>query len=271
MDESAAHKGRFTYDTDSEYGNGALRFVAYRLPGAEDRSEEFIRGAGFEKAEEAVKKQKSGKYFCEDDARNAFLKLTASFGGVYSADAEYRIDPRLEKIDPDGPHWRVYPGEVSIVEDMVGKAAKRYSLEVLVTNLPRRPNGGADLREGATQDEVVDLYLGQYLSEKGFRLMKNGMGVGHVYIHTHSRQDVMSFIVSLATMLQDLIDAVLKREIESKRPVTMEQLKAQFFGGILRYDRAKDTVSFAGASGMKDEFYGYMDALGLKKEFLLGF
>ena len=271
MEPSSSKEGRLLYDTDCAYGTGTLRFVAYRHPGARERSEEYIRTKGFEKAERTVKKQKSSKYFCEDDARKAFEKLIASYDGVYFADAEYRIDPRLEKIDPGGPHWRAYPGMVWIDEERVGNAAERHSTGVLVTNIPRTAEKADDLRKGATRDEVVDLYLGQYLAEKGFRLMKSGMGVGHVYIHTHSRQDVMSFIVSLAAMLQNLIDAVLKREIASERPLTMKRLTDRFCRCYLKYDRGANRASFAGTAELKDEFFKVVEALGLEKRLLLGY
>lgn len=268
MDRSPKHAERYLYDTESEYGNGKLRFIAYRLPGGTELSEEYLMTAGFEHAEKKIARFKSGKYFCEDDAKKAFDDMMAEYNGMYPVDIEFKEDARLVKKDPDGPHWRGRPGNITIDRTSVRTAAERYSVRVLVTNLPFATEDDNDLRKGATADTVVDIYLGQYYSEKNFRIMKSGMGVNHVYIHTHSRQDAMVFVASLATSISNTIDAVLA---ENGSGLTFRQSMYRFKNCIIEYDRVGDSMIFKGPAELRSEFYGLMGMLKTDRRFLLGF
>ena len=81
-----------------------------------------------------------------------------------------------------------------------------------MTNLPRANGDAENIRFGATADTVLLTYLGQYRVEHAFRLMKDGMSMKKVYIQKPSRENAMMFVISIATMLTDLADHVLKRE-----------------------------------------------------------
>jgi len=265
MDASPRHPGRYLYDTESEYGNGKLRFVAYRLPGSIDESQEYLRNGGFEIATKRISKFKSRKFFCEDDARKAFDEMMDGYCGAYRTDVIFSEDSRLMKKDPDGPHWRGRTGTVSIVEDKIAEAAERFSIRVLVTNLPFAVEDGEDLRKGATADKVVDVYLGQYHSEKNFRIMKSGMGVNHVYLHLHRRQDAMVTVVSLATMLSNVMDSVLPGKMTANKVID------DLDNGIVEYDRDGDAMRFSGPPGLRENIFGILGALGVENKFLLGF
>jgi transposase len=269
MDPSERYEGRYLYDTEADYGKGKLRFVAYRLPGGIGQSSEYLTGRGFERAEKRISRFKSRKFFCRDDAEKAFGELMEGYGGVYRADIVFTEDARLKREDPNGPHWRGRPGEVSLIPDKAAEAAERFSVQVLVTDLPFSLADKEDLRKGTSSDTVVDLYLGQYHSEKNFRIMKSGMGVNHMYLHTHSRQDAMVFVVSLATALSNTVDSVLAALPGKKR--TTHQLMYGFKNGIVKYDRSGDTMRFGGPPGMQEDFMGILDSLKIDKKFLLGF
>ena len=81
---------------------------------------------------------------------------------------------------------------------------------MLITNLPRSDADAENIRSGATADTVLMTYLGQYRVEHAFRLMKDGMGIDREYLHRPSRENAMMFVISLATMLSDIITHVLK-------------------------------------------------------------
>lgn len=98
-----------------------------------------------------------------------------------------------------------------------GERAKHLSsdrsVRVLVTNIPRADGDASNIRFGATADTVLLTYLGQYRIEHAFRLMKSGMGMKRVYIQRPSRENAMMFVISVATMLTDAADHILKRHL----------------------------------------------------------
>jgi len=148
---------------DIEKRNADLRFVAYRLPGSLSDAEAFLRGQGLKDMERRMTSLRRERFFCEDDARKRFADvLGGGYAPAYSADASYEIDGRLEKKDPDGPRWRIRPRDVRAREDAVKECAERYSVSVLATNLPMRGRNSVNLRNGASADGVVDMYLGNY-------------------------------------------------------------------------------------------------------------
>ncbi|MGI6472221.1 MAG: hypothetical protein ACOX1N_04050 [Candidatus Methanomethylophilaceae archaeon] len=243
---------------------GANFTFLFRLSGSIEESSEYLRNGGFEAATKRISKFKSRKFFCEDDARKAFDEMMNEYCGAYRTDVTFSEDPRLMKKDPDGPHWRGRTGTVSIVEDKIAEAAERFSIRVLVTNLPFAVEDGEDLRKGATADKVVDVYLGQYHSEKNFRIMKSGMGVNHVYLHLHRRQDAMVTVVSLATMLSNVMDSVLRK-------MTANKVIDELDNGIVEYDRDGDAMRFSGPPGLRENIFGILNVLGVEIRFLLGF
>lgn len=265
MDASSRHPGRYLYDTESEYGDRKLRFVAYRLPGSIEESLEYLTNGGSEAATKRISKFKSRKFFCENDACKAFDEMMDAYCGAYRADVTFSEDPRLVKKDPDGPHWRGRTGTVSVVGDRIADAAERFSVRVLVTNLPFAVADGDDLRRGATADKVVDVYLGQYHSEKNFRIMKNGMGVNHVYLHLHRRQDAMVTAVSLATMMSNVMDSVLPGKMTAGKVID------DLDNGTVEYDRNGDAMRFSGPPGLREDIFSILGALGVENRFLLGF
>jgi transposase len=268
MDESEKNKGRFLYDTEAGYGEGKLRFVAYRLPGSIEKSMEYLTAGGFEQASKRILNFKSRKFFCEDDARKEFGDMTKEYCGAYSADVEFFEDKRLVRKDPDGPHWRCRATNVTVNESGIEDAAERFSIQVLTTNLRFAAKDSEDLRKGTTADTAVDLYLGQYHTEKNFRIMKSGMGVNHVYLHARGRQDALVFAVSLATAMTNVIDSVMQRNGDERRA---HRLIYRFKTGMIHYDRESDKMRFRGPPGRREEFYGLLDVLNIDRGFLLGF
>ena len=136
----------------------------------------------------------------------------------------------------------------------------------MVTNLPRSDVNKDDLREGATADTVLLSYLDQYRIEHAFRLMKDGMRIGREYIHRLSRENAMGFVCSLATMIVDVIDNVLKR---NGVDMTFGKVVDNLFILNLKYDRELEEESFSGPLELADLFMDVAEALGIDTDHLI--
>ncbi len=288
MDESEKYKGRFLYDTDADMvlDDGSivkLRFVAFKLPGGKEQASDYLRTQGLSTFTRRVKSL--GKFYCEKDAAEAFRKATDSaYAGVFTAEAEIYEDKRLVKKDPEGPHWRVRPKNIRMVESALDAAAEAFSVRVLATNLPRTPNDTPNLRSGATADQVVDLYLGQYRIEFAFRMMKSGMGVGHLYVHSPSRQDAIIFLSSLATMIHGIIDNALARTDTEGDPnvnpyvdgqvggvLTMKHISDFMSNVYVKYNEETGNITISGYPGAAAEVQDILERLQLDPKLLLGY
>ena len=206
MDESAKHEGRYIYDTHSEVELDGrvvdLRFVAYRLPNAYSDAVKFYRTKAFSAMESRLVSLKRELFHCEKDAREAFdIVMGTDKEGIFRSDVDVFIDERKRKEDPEGPCWRAYFRNLRIDDESLDRAASEYSINVLITNLPSADVSADNLRFGATADDIVDIYLGEFSIEHVFRLGKSGLGVDHMFLHTPSRQDAVVFLTSIASMI----------------------------------------------------------------------
>ena len=284
MDESPEHKGRLYYDTDSDtvLGKGVnrnLRFVAFSLPGGYERSETYIRGQGLKSF--TRKMSSLGKFHCEKDAREAFDKALRSSYGAYTAEPNIYLDKRLVDKDPNGPCWRAKAKDIEVVESNVKDAAKAYSVNVLVTNLPR--DRKEDIREGATADMVIDAYLGQHHVEHTFRLIKSYLNVGRVYIHSPARQDAMIFLTSVTAMIHAVVDNILSPDLDSlptnpyedpeteEKHLTMKHIVDFMVNTTVLYDRERDTMRISGAPGESEKAWSIVRELDIEPKLLLGY
>ena len=156
--------------------------------------------------------------------------------------------------------------ELEFDESVARRMSKERSVRVLVTNLPRSDVDKDNLRDGATADAVLLSYLDQYRIEHAFRLMKDGMRIGRVYIHRPSRENAMSFVCSLATMIVDVMDHVLKR---NGVDMSFEKVVNDLFSLNLKYDRESEEESFSGPLELADLFMDVAEALGIDTDHLI--
>ena len=56
--------------------------------------------------------------------------------------------------------------------------------------------------------------------------MKDGMGIDRVYLHRPSRENAMMFVISLATMISDVVTHVLK---ENGIGLTMQNISGRLY------------------------------------------
>ena len=277
MDESAEHEGRYIYDTHSEVELDGkvvdLRFVAYRLPNAYSDAVKFYRTKAFSAMESRLVSLKRELFHCEKDAREAFdIVMGTDKEGIFRSEVDVFIDERKRKEDPEGPCWRAYFRNLRIDDDSLDRAASEYSINVLITNLPSADASADNLRFGATVDDIVDIYLGEFSIEHVFRLGKSGLGVDHMFLHTPSRQDAVVFLTSIASMISKAIDIVLKRTTpKGKKTLTMKSISDRKAGTVLRYHRERDGVTILGEPGDQEFIFGILERLDIEPDLLLGY
>ena len=226
MTESKTRPKRKYFQTTDEINGTQVRVIAYMLPHAEKDSEKFLKGPGLEKATKKLKSLKSRRFFCEDDALDAFRNTLKELDGeCYIADPKVYADEAAEKRHGDGKLYRVESENVRVDESKLRNAVISHAVQVLITNLPFSADHSDNPRKEASADDIIDLYLEQYKVEAGFKMMKSGMNVADVYIHTPSRITAVAFIVCLATTVCKTMDFVLRKKKEpGKRRITVKSL-----------------------------------------------
>ncbi len=90
---------------------------------------------------------------------------------------------------------------------------------------------------------MLRAYLDQYKVEHAFRLAKDGMRMSRVYIHRPSRENAMMFVISLGTIVSDVIGHVLKTKgIDT----TTDGIAGRWFTLMFKYDRARTANTSTG-------------------------
>ena len=277
MDPSTVREGWSVYDTDADIDGRKLRFVAYRTPDDIEAGVEFHREQDSREAEARFRRFGSRTFNCDIDARRA-------------------VDDALKGMDDNAydVKWKVEPVEVNLGYGRRGRPGKNDSprivteyrvdvelvfneeraialsqdrgVRVLVTNLPRSTIKKDNIRSGATADTVLKTYLGQYRVEHAFRLEKSGMNMSRVYIHKPSRENAMMFVISVATMMSDIIAHVLRSK---GYQITAEGMVERFVTLILVHDRDTDSEHLEGSQDLVDEYLDYVEALGLDVDHLI--
>ena len=263
LDESAEHPGRFTYETHSvvsdSAGNaiGDFRLVVFRLPGGVRRAERYLRTRGLREAEKALARVWHRRFDTREQCVEAVFEALEETEGVYRAVLDYDFDRRLGG-------WMVRVRGVEADGDLLAEAARRRSLQVLVTNIPFSDEDRRVRRTGMTADSVVGRYLSQCVIERRFRMEKTCYGMSHVYIHTPARQDAMIVMCNMASSVQSAMDA----RLEASRPkggakMTVERLADMLANGRLEYVRGSNMIRFSGSAASLALFREAVERLGI--------
>ena len=277
MDPSEVREGWMLYDTDAEVDGRTLRFVAYRTPDDIEAGVEFHRVQDLKEAESLFRRFGSRTFNCDIDARRA---VDEALKGI--ADNAYDVVWKVEPVEiclgyghrgrprkGETPMTRTeYRVDVELVfdEERAVALSRDRGVRVLVTNIPRSMEDRDNIRYGAMADTVLKAYLGQYRIEHAFRLEKSGMEMSRVYIHRPSRENAMMFVISLATMMSDVIAHVLKSKGIG---MTAEAMVERFVTLMLRYDRETDSEYLEGNQRLADEYLDCIEALGLDADRLI--
>ncbi len=271
MDPSDTRPGRSVYETDHMIDGHRVRLIAYLLPKAKRDSLEFIRTNGLKRFNKAMKTLSFRTFFCESDAMDAFRHTMDSQDiCCFRANAEVYIDDATAKRKGDGKRFRLRITDTGIDDGRLESAIAEHAVQVLITNLPFSSEHSEEPRFKASADDVIDLYLEQYKAEAGFKMMKSGMNIGNVYIHTPSRITAVAFIVSLATMLCTVANMVLRETKTKGEPKkTVKSLVDIHQNALVWYDRRKDRMSITGGPGDTEAIFDLADRLKIPPEYLL--
>ena len=277
MRPSSVRDGWEIYDLDLECNGTTLRFVAYRTSKDIDSSVQYYREQGLKEANALFNRFSSKMYNCEEDARrdlddilsrhtdSAYIPHCDIVSVEVNKGYSHRGRPRKGEKPVIKTEYKV-DVELEFDESVARRMSKERNVRVLVTNLPRSDVDKDNLRDGATADAVLLSYLDQYQIEHAFRLMKDGMRIGRVYIHRPSRENAMGFVCSLATMIVDVMDNVLKR---NGVDMTFGKVVDNLFSLNLKYDRELEEESFSGPLELADLFMDVAEALGIDTDHLI--
>lgn len=273
MDDSQTRPGRQYFETVETIEGKRFRVIAYLLPHSKRDSERYIRGHGFESAQKKLKTLKGKRFFCEKDAMDAFMNTMSKLDAeCYSADVDIIEDAAAEKRHGDGKKFRAIGKNLTIDESKLENSIISHAAQVLITNLPFSAAPSEDRRKAASADDVIDLYLEEYKVEASFKMMKSGMNIGDVYIHTPSRITVVAFIVSLATMICKVLDTMHpKLKEKGSRSRTIKSLADEHINTLLKYDRTHDRLSVMGPPGATGMIFDYIEAMHIDPQKLLGY
>lgn len=280
MEPSSVRDGWEIYDTDAEteISKGVfqkLRYVAFRTTEDVTAGVEYLRDQGLKEARARFGRFSSKTFNCEEDARRAFSE--AMYEHVDSA---YDVTGEIEPVEIDmgyGHPGRPRKGElpmkktdyrVSVTMEFDEERARQLSqdrgVRVLITNLPRANTDAENVRTGATADTVLLSYLDQYQVEHAFRLMKDGMGIDRVYIHRPSRENAMMFVISIATMVSDIVTHVLK---ENDIDLTMQGVSGKIYSMDLVCEGDEEYLD--GSPEHEELFMRMIEALRLNPDHLI--
>jgi len=278
MDPSLVRDGWEIYDTDAEVDGRMLRFVAFRTSDDIAAGIEYLRDQGLREAKAVLNRFESRTYNCDVDAKRDLDEALDQL-----SDSAYRVEWSIDEAEiPLGYGHRGRPRkdskpmtkteykvniELEFDEERAKALSQDRGVRVLVTNLPRSNADADNIRFGATADTVLKAYLGQYRIEHAFRLMKDGMKMSRVYIQDIKRENAMMFVISLGTMLSDVMNHVLKsKDIE----ITADGIAIHMSSLILRYDPERDVGSFMGPREAAMEYMEIVQALGLDIDHFIG-
>ena len=156
--------------------------------------------------------------------------------------------------------------DLSFNEGRAVTLSKDRGVRVLVTNLPRSTQDRDNIRSGATADTVLKTYLGQSCIEHAFRIMKDGMSMDRVYLHRPSRENAMMFVISLATMMSDIIHHVLVSEGIDH---TAEDLAGRMTTLTLVHNREQDEETLDGPEALQSLFIDCIEVMRIDSNHII--
>jgi len=274
MDESADYPGRFLYDTHAPVtvGKGVkkdLRLVTYCLPNSYNEAKSYIETTGLSVIEKKLRILGHKRFYCESDALKAFNDIMSDDDAVaYQTDVKFEVDKRIQRKSPDQPFWRVITSNTRLNPSKADECAKKRSVSVLLTDIPFAEKNFIDPKNGKNADGIVDLYLGQDRMEKCFKIVKSGTGVAHIFIHKPSRQDAVVCLSTIATMISNVIDFVLKREMGDD--AITKHISDYMMTVIVRYDPISNEVWMMGDRDACLLCQKVMEILGVEPLNLIG-
>lgn len=273
------NEGWLVSDLDETVDGKRFRFIVCRNQKAVDKSPRHIETKEKQTVQSALDRLCSKTFMCEADAKKAFEHTVGKYRKKtpYSAIAEYipfetydRSDRRGRPKKGEEPERRtewIISATLTVDPSKLERMSEERGMSVLITNLPRTEKDEGNVRDGATAEKVLGLYLDEYKVEHTYRLMKSGMGVDRVFFQTPSRENAMMFVVGIATLIENVLDEVARRNDDR---TTFRTVGEQLMGTIVAYDRSEDSMHMEGPPDRVDQTVRIMDRMDSDLELLLG-
>ena len=262
-----------------------LRFIVYRTVGGEHAHSYYIKQGG--KLMKKHLSQFSRKRFaCGEDAERAFQD---AFGKV--GDLPYTVEHSIAEVQTTTrrPHrGRPSKGETplgTVTEYMVecswefnadaaDKLSDERAVRVIVSSVPHSDVRCEDVSEGATTEEVMGMYFGQWRVEHVFGEMKSGIGADEVFLRDGKRESVMLFLIAIAVHVRSIMKFILRRDgggcVCIPPNVTARRIFEILQNTDLVYDRLNDMIEPDGPDRGGTVLLTAADLLGITPAELLG-
>ena len=219
---------RYSYtECFSEYAGITQKWVLFHSePMHEQKTKTFEKNLekNFEKAMKSFRKDCSGEYFCESDAKKTadkWLKKHPKF--QFSEFEIFTIQRKAEKKrgrpkagEPLIQKYKI-AANIEYNEDVMGQERLKLGRFVLATN---------DVEMSA--DELLTNYKEQGTVERGFRFLKDkSFRVAEVYLKKPSRIQALAMIMVLCLFIYSMTEFRLRRELELSGEMVTSQTKKQ--------------------------------------------
>ena len=165
----------------------------------------------------------------QDLAENAYSFIWCPFPEDVVLKRQTVGRPRKGEHAETVRRWKVLCKPV-LDEEKLDQLADLAATELLVTNLPRLESGerSENVRDGASSESVLELYLDQYKQEHTFKLLKGKVGLCDVLFKKPERENAMMFVLGLAALLRNVIDLRFRRS--EGRFTTCQDMIATWIG-----------------------------------------
>ena len=249
------------YDMPLYVNGDKLRFIAYRTIGGKN-TYEYYTTTGAKHMEKCFRRFTRKRFTRADYAERAFLGARAEVG-----DMPYRVEYSIEEIQtqekrqhggrpfknenpPTGSiHYKVRCSW-TFDQDLADELIKRRDVQLIVTTIPFSDVSCDDVSEGATTEDVMRIYFGQWRIEHVFGEMKSGLGADSVFVRDGKRESAMLFLIAMAVLVRSVIRFILRRNGGGctciPKDITARRLFEMLQNTDMVYDRQRDTVGLDG-------------------------
>lgn len=282
---SSVRKGHAFYDADAmverdgecDDRDRRVRIVVFTSEKMRRDAKASIIRSGMKKAEKLSKKLNRAVFATRDDAflavGEAQCELALEGAALdWSVSSEEVMDRRKKrgrrpKDEPPTYHteWSVRSQPV-YDEEMASIMSELTAFQVLITNLPR--TGGKDpedVREGASPEKVLKLYLDQYKQEHAFSLLKGKVGLAQVFVTKPERANAMMFVLGLAALVRNIIDGRFSRD----RGIFTTSADMIDRWGLVRIRGSGGEMEIDGGGNVENEMYDVFRRLDLDEGMVL--
>lgn len=249
-----------------------MRMVAFRSEKMLSDRRASIMRRGEASAERAAKALRSKRFDSREEAMLEVGKVQEDLNGnayslcwcLFPEDVRVKRTvkgrPKAGEIPEMKRQWKVLCKPVPD-EERLDILTDIESTEILVTNLPRIDSGRkeANVRDGASSESVLDLYLDQYKQEHTFRLLKGKVGLNDVFFKKPERENAMMFVLGMAALVRNVID--LRFRMRSGCFTTCQDMVDSW--KLLNFMVVDGELEFDGPARCEEEIMDVMERLDL--------